>query len=83
MDILHWYLFHPTPTLLKEPIIYDRWRYTHTYIYKWVYIHKTSKSTTIEYSVLFDKKYENTELIFSCPYYPAKATKPVCVIQIV
>lgn len=38
--------------------------------------HKTSKSTPIVYSVLFDKKYENVELIFSCPYYPAKVTKP-------
>lgn len=38
--------------------------------------HKTSKSTPIEYSVLFDKKYENIELIFSCPNYPAKVTKP-------
>lgn len=55
----------------------------YTYIYKWAYIHKTFKSTTIEYSVLSDKKYENTELIFSHPYYPTKVTKPVCVIQIV
>lgn len=74
--ILHWYLFHPTLTLLKGSVI-DGDIHTHTYTNGSI-SHKISESTPMEYSVLFDKKYENIELIFSCPYYPAKITKPVC-----